>query len=252
MRLIRLSKEESIISFDPLDAIVYTLLFNTTPVAFGSLGIPVTTLASLTGLPLMSLSAMMGRQLPFISVLLPGYVLSIFAGFKAGLVECWPVALVAGFVFAIVQAVFANWVGPELPDVIAGLVSLISVMGFVQYWKPPYRPEYEANMDFLLASDTSVKATSVGGSREHFDDPASPKKGKMMVEHEEFTTPSSASLDVASAKTDDCTADQSGTESHAIEDTRTRQNLGSIERLTWKETVLAWAPWITVVIVVMM
>ncbi|CAO3645826.1 unnamed protein product [Mucor fragilis] len=239
------------LGFDPLDAIVYTLLFNTTPVAFGSLGIPVTTLASLTGLPLMSLSAMMGRQLPFISVLLPGYVLSIFAGFRAGLVECWPVALVAGFVFAIVQAVFANWVGPELPDVIAGLVSLISVMGFVQYWKPPYRSEYEANMDFLLASDTSVRATSVDGSREHFDDPASPKKGKMMVEHQEFTASSTSSVDVGSVKTDDDTADQSGTESHVIESTRTRQDRGPIERLTWRETVLAWTPWITVVIVVM-
>ncbi|CAO0792467.1 unnamed protein product [Mucor circinelloides] len=232
------------LGFDPLDAIVYTLLFNTTPVAFGSLGIPVTTLASLTGLPVMSLSAMMGRQLPFISVLLPGYVLSIFAGFRAGLVECWPVALVAGFVFAIIQAVFANWVGPELPDVIAGLVSLISVIGFVQYWKPPYRPEYEANMNFLLANDRPIIATTIDNGSEHTDDPASPKKGKMMVEHQEYTMSSSSSVN-APARKDDNTCYPNGTESH------TRDATGSIEKLSWKETVLAWAPWITVVIVVM-
>ncbi|KAL7313968.1 hypothetical protein PS15m_007634 [Mucor circinelloides] len=232
------------LGFDPLDAIVYTLLFNTTPVAFGSLGIPVTTLASLTGLPVMSLSAMMGRQLPFISVLLPGYVLSIFAGFRAGLVECWPVALVAGFVFAIIQAVFANWVGPELPDVIAGLVSLISVISFVQYWKPPYRPEYEANMNFLLANDRPIITTTIDNGSEQSDDPASPKKGKMMVEHQEYTMSSSSSVN-ASAKKDDSTCYPNGTESH------TRDATGSTEKLSWKETVLAWAPWITVVIVVM-
>lgn len=244
MHLIKLSKKESI-RFDPLDAIVYTLLFNTTPVAFGSLGIPVTTLASLTGLPVMSLSAMMGRQLPFISVLLPGYVLSIFAGFRAGLVECWPVAFVAGFVFAIIQAVFANWVGPELPDVIAGLVSLISVIGFVQYWKPPYRPEYAANMNFLLANDRPIIATTIDNGSEQSDDPASPKKGKMMVEHQEYTMSSSSSVN-ASARKDDSTCHPNRAESH------TRDATGNIEKLSLKETVLAWAPWITVVIVVMM
>ncbi|KAL9557192.1 hypothetical protein MBANPS3_001495 [Mucor bainieri] len=243
------------LGFDPFDAIVYTLLFNTTPVAFGSLGIPVTTLASLTGLPVMSLSAMMGRQLPFISVLLPGYVLSVFAGFKAGLVECWPVALVAGFVFAIVQAVFANWVGPELPDVIAGLVSLISVMGFVQYWKPPYRSEYEANMDFLLANDTSIMPASAKSEREQFDDPASPKKGKMMVEHQEFTASSTdfsaSSVDAVPAQKHDDISRQSEVHSHVVDATETGQNRDFMERLTWRETVLAWVPWITVVIVVM-
>ncbi|GAN01149.1 lactate permease [Mucor ambiguus] len=242
------------LGFDPLDAIVYTLLFNTTPVAFGSLGIPVTTLASLTGLPVMSLSAMMGRQLPFISVILPGYVLSIFAGFKAGLVECWPVALVSGFVFAIVQAVFANWVGPELPDVIAGLASLISVMGFVQHWKPPYRSEYEANMDFLLSNDTSKTAALADSGREQFDDPASPKKGKMMVEHQEFTTSSadfsSSSVDVTAKKNND-NSHQIGTQSHVVDTTGTRQERDRMEKLTWRETCLAWMPWITVVITVM-
>ncbi|RCH97378.1 hypothetical protein CU098_010982, partial [Rhizopus stolonifer] len=134
------------LGFDPLDALTYTLVFDTTPVAFGALGIPVTTLATITGLPVMSLSAMMGRQLPLLSLLLPLYALGFYAGFRAGIVECWPAALVAGLSFAVIQAIFANLVGPELPDLIAGLVSLISIIAFVQFWKPKYRPEYHARL----------------------------------------------------------------------------------------------------------
>jgi L-lactate permease len=68
--------------FDPIDALTYTLIFDTTPVAFGALGIPVTTLASITGLPAMKLSAMMGRQLPLLSLFLPSYALIFYAGKK--------------------------------------------------------------------------------------------------------------------------------------------------------------------------
>lgn len=105
--------------FDPLDALTYTLIFDTTPVAFGALGIPVTTLAAITGLPVMKLSAMMGRQLPLLSLFLPSYALIFYAGkfyfmkstpsyislgFRAGFLECWPAALVAGLSFAVIQA----------------------------------------------------------------------------------------------------------------------------------------------------
>ncbi|KAI9280783.1 lactate permease [Sporodiniella umbellata] len=132
------------LGFDPLDALTYTLIFDTTPVAFGALGIPVTTLATITGLPVNQLSAMMGRQLPLLSLFLPLYALAFFAGFRAGVVECWPVALVGGLSFALIQAVFSNLVGPELPDLIAGLASLISLIVFVQFWKPKYRPEFQS------------------------------------------------------------------------------------------------------------
>lgn len=91
------------LGFDKVKALTYTLIFDTTPVAFGALGIPVTTLAKLTGLPVQSLSAMIGRQLPFISLFLPLYALVFFAGFRAGLIECWPIALVGGFSFALFQ-----------------------------------------------------------------------------------------------------------------------------------------------------
>ncbi|KAG1152370.1 hypothetical protein G6F37_000218 [Rhizopus arrhizus] len=154
------------LGFEPSDALVYTLIFNTTPVAFGALGTPVTTLASLTGLPALSLSSMMGRQLPFLSLFLPAYALLFYAGPRAGLIECWPPALVAGFSFAITQAIFANLVGPELPDLMAGLVSLLCIILFVQYWKPPYRVEYEANMNFHFANGKKSDVESVISERQ--------------------------------------------------------------------------------------
>lgn len=150
--------------FEPADALVYTLIFNTTPVAFGALGTPVTTLATLTELPVLSLSAMMGRQLPFLSLFLPAYALLFFAGFRAGIIECWPVALVAGLSFAVSQALFANLVGPELPDLMAGLISLLVIILFVQYWKPPYRPEYEATISSHLANNKKLDEESINSN----------------------------------------------------------------------------------------
>ncbi|KAI8641835.1 lactate permease [Parasitella parasitica] len=245
------------LGFDPIDAIVYTLLFNTTPVAFGSLGTPVATLAALTELPLMSLSAMMGRQLPFVSVFLPAYTLTIYAGFREGLFECWPVALVSGLVFATVQAVFANWVGPELPDLIAGLLSLICTMGFVQYWKPPYRAKYKANMDFLFANDESLscsvkqseKINSVAGS-DGSDNLVYSKKDAMMAEHQDNSASESSiasSEDVATKKSDRII--QQGDTQSRITVATTADHV--YEKASWKETGLAWSPWAFVVGVVM-
>src|SRR6266567_6647267 len=132
------------LGFPALEAITLTLIFNTTPVAFGALGTPVTTLGAVTGLHVASLSAMIGRQLPFFSLFLPFYALLIFAGFRS-LRTAWPVALVAGGSFALTQFAVSNFVGPELPDVLASLVSLICVIGFVQIWKPRDVEQYRAH-----------------------------------------------------------------------------------------------------------
>lgn len=203
--------------FEPADALVYTLIFNTTPVAFGALGIPVTTLATLTGLPVMSLSAMMGRQLPLISLFLPAYALLFYAGPRAGLIECWPVATVAGISFALIQGIFANLVGPELPDLMAGLISLLSVIGFVQYWKPPYRQEFEANINTLLKEDHAYNSHNLSEiSQESVE-----KKNEAEVHHHEIS--------IATSTTDK-----------------------RMERLNWKEALLAWSPWIIIVVVVIM
>ena len=131
------------LGFPALEAITLTLIFNTAPVAFGALGTPITTLGAVTHLPVASLSAMVGRQLPFFAFVLPFYALIIFAGFRS-LRTTWPVALVAGASFALTQFVVSNFIGKELPDVLASLVSLICVIGFVQVWKPRDIEQYRA------------------------------------------------------------------------------------------------------------
>src|SRR5947209_5811032 len=145
------------LGFPALEAITLTLIFNTTPVAFGALGTPIITLAAVTGLHVMPLSAMVGRQLPFFSLILPFYALIIFTGFRS-LRTTWPVALVAGVSFALTQFVVSNFISYQLPDVLASLVSLLCVIGFVQIWKPRDIEQYSAN--FAAAPGTSSGLTT--------------------------------------------------------------------------------------------
>ncbi len=149
------------LGFPVLEAIVITLIFNTTPVAFGALGAPVVTLAGVTGLSTSSLSAMIGRQLPIFSLLLPFYALLIFTGARS-LRTAWPVALVAGLSFAVTQFLISNFVGPQLPDVLASLVSLTCVILFVQVWKPRDSEQYQANL--ALATPAATTRTATGPS----------------------------------------------------------------------------------------
>ncbi|KAI7878868.1 lactate permease [Lichtheimia hyalospora FSU 10163] len=134
------------LGYKPLDALTFVLLFDTIPVAFGALGIPITTLGSLTEIDPMKISAMLGRQLPLFSLFLPTYAMVLYAGPRAGFLECWPLTLVAGLSFSVIQGIFANLVGPELPDLLSGLVSMLAIIVFVRFWKPPFREEYRAIM----------------------------------------------------------------------------------------------------------
>jgi lactate permease len=129
------------LGFKPLDAVVYTLLFNTAPVAFGALGAPVTTLGAVTGLSEHTLGAMIGRQLPFLAVLLPFYAIGVYAGWAA-IRALWPILLVSGGSFAVAQFVTANFVGYELTDVMSSLVSLVTSLSFLRLWSPPPDPRY--------------------------------------------------------------------------------------------------------------
>ncbi len=147
------------LGFPVLEAVTLTLIFNTTPVAFGALGTPITTLAAVTGLHVNLLSAMVGRQLPFFAVLLPFYAMVVFTGFRS-LRTVWPAALVAGLSFAITQFLVSNFVGPELPDVLAALVSLICVILFVQVWKPRDVDEYRAT--FAPSNPTETGSSALG------------------------------------------------------------------------------------------
>ena len=123
------------LGFSPLAASGLSLIANTAPVAFGALGTPVITLAKVHGYDLMQVTAMIGRQLPFFSVLVPFWLIWAFAGRKA-MLEIWPAILVTGLSFAIPQYLVSNFIGPELVDIIAALVSMICLVAFLRVWQP--------------------------------------------------------------------------------------------------------------------
>src|SRR5436190_20779391 len=123
------------LGFSSSRAVTLSLIANTTPVAFGALGTPIVALAAVTGLDQMKLSAMVGRQLPFMSLLLPAYLVVFLSGRK-GLKDAWPAALVSGVTFAFVQFAVANYWGPYAVDVLASLTSIIALTIFLRFWKP--------------------------------------------------------------------------------------------------------------------
>jgi len=123
------------LGFSPLAASGLSLIANTAPVAFGGLGIPVITLAKVHGYDVMALSAMVGRQLPFFSLLVPFWLIWAFAG-RRGMWEIWPAVLVTGVSFAIPQYLVSNFIGPELVDIIASIVSMVCLLGFLRIWQP--------------------------------------------------------------------------------------------------------------------
>ncbi|MGH9387066.1 MAG: L-lactate permease [Vicinamibacterales bacterium] len=131
------------LGFEPIMAAVLALIANTAPVAFGSLGIPVTTLGGLlapmlghdTQTTTRALSAMVGRQLPFFSLIIPAYLVVLYAGWGR-MMAIFPAVLTAGLSFAIGQFVVSNFVGPELTDTLAALLSLASVALLLKFWQP--------------------------------------------------------------------------------------------------------------------
>ena len=123
------------LGFSPLAASGLSLIANTAPVAFGALGTPLIALESVTGLPLLDLSAMVGRQLPFFSVIVPFWLIWAFAGFR-GTLQVWPAVLVAGVAFAVPQFLVSNFHGPWLVDVVSALVSMGALALLLRVWQP--------------------------------------------------------------------------------------------------------------------
>ena len=123
------------LGFSPLAASGLALIANTAPVAYGALGTPVIALSAVTGLDLMALSGMIGRQLPFFSIIVPFWLIWAFAGFR-GMIAIWPAILVAGVTFAIPQYLISNFHGPWLVDVVAAIVSMVSLIVFLKVWSP--------------------------------------------------------------------------------------------------------------------
>ncbi len=123
------------IGFRPLQAATLALIGNTAPVAFGSLGIPIVSLAQVTGLPLADLSAMVGRQLPCFSLLIPFWLVATLSGWR-GLLGVWPACLVSGLSFAVVQFLVSNFHGPWLVDTASALASMGALLVLLRFWRP--------------------------------------------------------------------------------------------------------------------
>lgn len=123
------------LGFNPLYAAGLCLIANTAPVAFGAIGAPILALEGPTGIPAMEISKMVGRQLPFLSVFIPLYLVMIMVGWKKTK-EVMPAILVSGISFAVAQYLSSNFLGPELPDIVSALVSLVALAVFLRFWKP--------------------------------------------------------------------------------------------------------------------
>ncbi|MCR9264255.1 MAG: lactate permease LctP family transporter [Flavobacteriaceae bacterium] len=123
------------LGFNAFYAAGICLIANTAPVAFGAIGIPITVASQVSGIPEMAISQMVGRTLPILSLVLPFYLTMLVCGFKKSK-EVFPAILVCGVSFAFLQWFSSNFLGPELPDIIAGLGSIICLIVFLKFWKP--------------------------------------------------------------------------------------------------------------------
>jgi lactate permease len=123
------------LGFKPIKAAALSLIGNTAPVAFGSIATPIVTLSSQTGLSVDDLGAMVGRQTPFLALIVPLVLVGVVDGSR-GIRQTWPAALVAGVTFAIAQFLCSNYISVELTDIIAALVSTLFLVGFLRVWRP--------------------------------------------------------------------------------------------------------------------
>jgi lactate permease len=144
------------LGFSPLAASGLSLIANTAPVAYGALGTPIAGLASVTGIDPFLLGAMVGRQLPFFSLIVPFWVVWAFAGWK-GMKDVWPAILVTGVSFAVPQFLISNFINPWIVDIGASLVSMACLIGFLKIWQPKVIWTSAA----LRSADTSMQGRTV-------------------------------------------------------------------------------------------
>ncbi|WP_240371937.1 L-lactate permease [Anoxybacteroides rupiense] len=147
------------LGFHPLYAAGICLIANTAPVAFGAIGIPITALEGPTGIPAMEISKMVGRQLPFLSFFIPFYLVLIMAGWRKT-IEVLPPILISGISFAVTQYVSSNFLGPELPDILSALVSLVALTVFLRFWKPKTIYRFDSELEAAATIQTQKRYTS--------------------------------------------------------------------------------------------
>ena len=123
------------LGFSPLAASGLSLIANTAPVAYGALGTPIAGLSQVTGIDPFLLGAMVGRQLPFFSLIVPFWLIWVFAGWR-GMLAIWPAILVTGVSFAVPQFLISNFINPWIVDIGASLISMFCLIAFLQFWKP--------------------------------------------------------------------------------------------------------------------
>ncbi|MEG0482964.1 MAG: L-lactate permease [Acinetobacter sp.] len=146
------------LGFKPLYAAGLCLIVNTAPVAFGAMGIPIIVAGQVSGVETMEISQMVGRQLPFMVIIVLFWIMAIMDGWR-GVKETWPAVIVGGGSFAIAQYLTSNFVGPELPDITAAIASLVSLTILLRFWQPKhiFRFANEDNIDENLAEQKQKK-----------------------------------------------------------------------------------------------
>jgi lactate permease len=145
------------LGFNPLYAAGICLIANTAPVAFGSVGTPIIIASRVSDIPEMAISQMVGRTLPILSIVVPFYLVILMSGFKKSL-EVLPAIIVSGVSFAFFQWFAANYIGPMLPDVMAGIASIICLVILLRYWKP--KSIWRFNEEPAQTIDTNLKYSS--------------------------------------------------------------------------------------------
>jgi lactate permease len=143
------------LGFKPLQAAGLALIGNTAPVAYGALGTPLIALARVTGLPLEELSAMVGRQLPFFSIIVPFWLIWAMTGWR-GMIEVWPACLTSGLSFAVVQFLVSNYHGPWVVDIAGAIASILALVALLRLWQP----RNEWRFDYERQTDQSARSVS--------------------------------------------------------------------------------------------
>ena len=157
------------LGFSSLYASSLCLLANTAPVAFGSIGLPVITLAGITGLPLAQLSGSVGRICAPISLFLPAYLILVTSGWPA-MVEVWPAVLVSGGAFALVQFLVSNFIGPQLTDILSSLSAMGGLVVLLRYWTPRSTSEVRNSKHALLlaGADGLLATENASGAKDGY------------------------------------------------------------------------------------
>ena len=145
------------LGFTPLYAAGLSLIANTAPVAFGAIGTPILTLGAVTGIPAKTIGIMAGRQLPFVSVIVPAWLVVTMSGWR-GLRGVWPAVVVCGGTFAIVQFAWSNFVGVELVDIAGAAASIGALAFFCRVWQPKDRWESAAVAAIRTPAEPTVSS----------------------------------------------------------------------------------------------